>query len=162
MYCEQLFHSSAAAPSEISRGRLAGLHDPVAALYWAARQLAANAHRVARQCAAHRLCRPLRSAAPYDKHREPLTPFADYVARRREDGLPYDSWVRTHVRAGAEIVKVVPRSMVIAGTIAEWSRWIPALASPRAARRSYLAPRGRDHASGKTRNTRRELGGGAV
>ena len=63
---------------------------------------------------------PLR---PTDKHREPLTPFADYVARRREDGLPYYSWVRTHVRAGAQIVKVAPRSMVIAGTIAEWSRW---------------------------------------
>jgi hypothetical protein len=26
-------------------------------------------------------------------------------------------------RAGAQIVKVAPRSMVIAGTIAEWSRW---------------------------------------
>ena len=63
---------------------------------------------------------PLR---PTDKHREPLTPFADYVARRRGDGLPHDSWVRTHVRAGAQIVKIAPRSMVIAGTIAEWSRW---------------------------------------
>jgi GNAT superfamily N-acetyltransferase len=63
---------------------------------------------------------PLR---PTDKHREPLTPFAEYVARRREDGLPYDSWVRTHVRAGAQIVKVAPRSMVIVGTITEWSAW---------------------------------------
>jgi len=63
---------------------------------------------------------PLR---PTDKHREPLTPFAEYVARRREDGLPYDSWVRTHVRAGTQIVKVAPRSMVIAGTITEWSTW---------------------------------------
>ena len=63
---------------------------------------------------------PLR---PTDKHREPLTPFAEYVARQREDGLPYDSWVRTHVRAGARIVKVAPCSMVVAGTIAEWRRW---------------------------------------
>jgi GNAT superfamily N-acetyltransferase len=63
---------------------------------------------------------PLR---PTDKHREPLTPFADYVARQRADGLPFDSWVRTHVRAGARIVKVAPCSMVIAGTIAEWRRW---------------------------------------
>jgi len=31
--------------------------------------------------------------------------------------------VRTHVRAGAQIVKVAPRSMVIAGTIAKWLRW---------------------------------------
>ena len=63
---------------------------------------------------------PLR---PTDKHREPLTPFADYVARLRDDGLPYDSWVRTHVRAGARILKAAPLSMVIAGTIAEWRRW---------------------------------------
>ena len=62
---------------------------------------------------------PLR---PTDKQREPLTPFADYVARQREDGLPHDSWVRTHVRAGARIVKVAPCSMVVAGTIAEWSQ----------------------------------------
>lgn len=63
---------------------------------------------------------PLR---PTDKHREPSTPFADYIARQRDDGLPYDSWVRTHVRAGARIVKVASCSMVIAGTIAEWRRW---------------------------------------
>ena len=63
---------------------------------------------------------PLR---PTDKHCEPLTPFADYVARQRDDGLPHDSWVRTHVRAGAQIVKVAAHSMVIAGTIAEWRRW---------------------------------------
>jgi len=63
---------------------------------------------------------PLR---PTDKHREPLTPFGEYVARRREDGLPYDSWVRTHLRLGARIVKVAPCSMVIAGTLAEWRQW---------------------------------------
>jgi GNAT superfamily N-acetyltransferase len=63
---------------------------------------------------------PLR---PTDKQREPLMPFTDYVARQREDGFPHDSWLRTHVRAGARIVKVAPCSMVVAGTIAEWSRW---------------------------------------
>jgi hypothetical protein len=63
---------------------------------------------------------PLR---PTDKHREPLTPFGEYVARRREDGLPYDSWVRTHLRLGARVVKAAPCSMVIAGTLAEWREW---------------------------------------
>jgi len=63
---------------------------------------------------------PLR---PSDKHAEPLTPFADYVARRRADGMPYDSWVRTHVRVGARIIKPAPTSMVVAGTLAEWSSW---------------------------------------
>jgi GNAT superfamily N-acetyltransferase len=63
---------------------------------------------------------PLR---PTDKHREPETPFAEYVARRRPDGLPFDSWIRRHVRAGAAIVKIAPRAMVIPGTIAEWRDW---------------------------------------
>jgi GNAT superfamily N-acetyltransferase len=63
---------------------------------------------------------PLR---PTEKHREPFTPFADYVARRRADGQPYDPWVRAHLRLGARIVKVAPTSMVIAGTLAEWRDW---------------------------------------
>ncbi len=63
---------------------------------------------------------PLR---PTDKHLEPLVPFAEYAARCRADGLPHDSWVRAHVRVGASIVKVAPCSMVIAGTLAEWSAW---------------------------------------
>jgi len=60
---------------------------------------------------------------PTDKHREPLTPFSEYVARRRADGQPHDSWVRTHLRLGATVVKVAPCSMVIAGTLAEWREW---------------------------------------
>jgi GNAT superfamily N-acetyltransferase len=63
---------------------------------------------------------PLR---PVDKHREPYVAFADYAARRRDDGLPYDSWVRVHVRAGARIVKIAPCSCIIPGTLAAWSAW---------------------------------------
>ena len=63
---------------------------------------------------------PLR---PSDKHKEPLVPFADYVARTRGDGLPEDPWLRAHVRAGGRIVRIAPYSMVIAGTLAEWSEW---------------------------------------
>jgi GNAT superfamily N-acetyltransferase len=63
---------------------------------------------------------PLR---PCDKHREPYAPFAEYVTRTRADGLPYDSWLRAHVRAGGRIVRVAPCSMVIAGALAEWSGW---------------------------------------
>ena len=60
---------------------------------------------------------PLR---PTEKEKEPATPFADYVRRRRADGLPFDAWIRTHVRVGAEVIKIAPRSMVVAGSIAEW------------------------------------------
>jgi GNAT superfamily N-acetyltransferase len=60
---------------------------------------------------------------PTDKHREPLTPLAEYAARCRKDGLPFDPWLRVHTRMGGRIVKVAPCSMVIAGTLAQWSRW---------------------------------------
>lgn len=63
---------------------------------------------------------PLR---PSEKHREPLVPFADYVGRTRSDGLPHDSWLRVHVRVGGRIVRIAPHSVVVAGTIAEWSEW---------------------------------------
>lgn len=63
---------------------------------------------------------PLR---PTEKHLEPRTPFADYIARQRADGLPHDSWIRAHVLAGAQIVKAAPYSMVVSGTIAEWTAW---------------------------------------
>lgn len=60
---------------------------------------------------------------PNQKHLEPRTPMAEYAFRTREDGLPYDAWLRVHVRAGAKIVKVAPRSMVVPGTLAEWREW---------------------------------------
>ena len=60
---------------------------------------------------------------PTAKHLEPFTPIADYVARQTGDGLPQDPWLRVHVRAGGRIVKVAPTSMVVTGTIADWSRW---------------------------------------
>jgi GNAT superfamily N-acetyltransferase len=60
---------------------------------------------------------------PSDKHLEPRTPFADYVCRLCEDGLPHDAWLRAHVRAGGRILKPAPFSMVIPGTLADWSDW---------------------------------------
>jgi len=60
---------------------------------------------------------------PSEKHLEPETPMSEYAGRTRDDGLPHDRWLRVHVRAGAEIVKVCPTSMTIVGTPAEWSRW---------------------------------------
>ncbi|MGH3714449.1 MAG: N-acetyltransferase [Micromonosporaceae bacterium] len=60
---------------------------------------------------------------PNRKHHEPAIPMSEYAYRTREDGLPYDPWLRVHVRAGAEIVAVAPTSMTIAGSLAEWRKW---------------------------------------
>jgi hypothetical protein len=53
----------------------------------------------------------------------PLTPMERYIRWQREDGLPFDPWMRVHVRLGAEIVKVCPQSMTITGRVAEWETW---------------------------------------
>ena len=60
---------------------------------------------------------------PTQKSNEPRTPMADYVARRRPDGLPTDPWLRAHVRLGARIVKVCPLSMTVTGTLVQWREW---------------------------------------
>ncbi|MQA27255.1 MAG: N-acetyltransferase [Micromonosporaceae bacterium] len=60
---------------------------------------------------------------PNAKHHEPATPMSEYAFRVRDDGLPVDPWLRVHVRAGAEIVKVAPTSMTITGSLDEWRQW---------------------------------------
>ncbi|OQD55689.1 N-acetyltransferase [Streptomyces phaeoluteigriseus] len=60
---------------------------------------------------------------PNAKHLEPHTPIDEYAHRVRDDGLPYDPWLRVRVRAGASIEAVAPASMTVAGSLAEWRRW---------------------------------------
>lgn len=60
---------------------------------------------------------------PSQKANEPETPMNEYAFRVRDDGLPYDAWLRVHVRAGGRIVRVCPLSMTISGTLAQWREW---------------------------------------
>ena len=66
------------------------------------------------------LIAPLR---PTWKERYPLTPIERYARWTREDGLPFDPWIRLHVRLGAEILRPEPRSLLITGTVAAWEEW---------------------------------------
>lgn len=63
---------------------------------------------------------PLR---PTLKHRYPLTDITEYAGWTRPDGLPFDPWLRLHVRMGARILTVAPRSQTMTGTVAEWESW---------------------------------------
>ena len=60
---------------------------------------------------------------PSRKAEHPEVPMAEYVKWLRDDGLPYDPWLRVHVRAGGRIVRVCPASMVIPGSLAQWREW---------------------------------------
>lgn len=60
---------------------------------------------------------------PTWKDRYPLVPLERYAWWTREDGLPFDPWLRVHARLGAELLEVCPASMRIEGTAAEWESW---------------------------------------
>jgi hypothetical protein len=60
---------------------------------------------------------------PSQKHLYPLTPMGRYVEWRRDDGRLLDAWLRTHEHAGADLVRVAPRSMRISGTVTDWEAW---------------------------------------
>jgi uncharacterized membrane protein YdfJ with MMPL/SSD domain len=42
---------------------------------------------------------------------------------KRDDGSPFDPWIRVHWRLGAEYLKLAPEALVVMGTVAEWEEW---------------------------------------
>jgi GNAT superfamily N-acetyltransferase len=60
---------------------------------------------------------------PTRKTEFPLIPLERYARWTREDGLPFDPWIRLHARLGAELLDVCPASMTIEGSVAEWAEW---------------------------------------
>ncbi len=60
---------------------------------------------------------------PNQKKEYPLISIDDYIQWENEAGLPFDAWLRVHVRLGARILKPCHEAMTIRGTLAEWEKW---------------------------------------
>jgi hypothetical protein len=60
---------------------------------------------------------------PSQKHRYPLITMDDYAMWTREDGQPFDPWIRIHKRAGGTIESVCHKAMDIRGTAGQWKAW---------------------------------------
>jgi GNAT superfamily N-acetyltransferase len=60
---------------------------------------------------------------PSEKHKYPLASLDDYITWKTEKGLPFDAWLKVHVRAGGKIIKVCHESKTIRGTRDEWEKW---------------------------------------
>jgi GNAT superfamily N-acetyltransferase len=60
---------------------------------------------------------------PSRRHEKPGLSFEEYVLLRRDDGLPWDPWLRAHARAGAEQRNICPRSAVVTASVAKWTAW---------------------------------------
>jgi hypothetical protein len=61
---------------------------------------------------------------PNWKERYPLVPIERYAMWTREDGLPFDPWMRVHTRLGAGVLKPEPQSLHITGRVADWEEWV--------------------------------------
>jgi GNAT superfamily N-acetyltransferase len=60
---------------------------------------------------------------PTGKEPYALIPIERYALWKRADGLPVDPWIRLHVRLGGRVVRGVPQSMTMRGSVAEWEAW---------------------------------------
>ncbi|HEX8098687.1 MAG TPA: GNAT family N-acetyltransferase [Actinomycetota bacterium] len=60
---------------------------------------------------------------PNLKESYPITPMERYVEWRREDGLMFDPWLRTHERLGARYAGIASRGNIFRGAISEWEEW---------------------------------------
>ncbi len=64
--------------------------------------------------ARHRGLRPLVAPVrPSRKDQYPLIPIERYARWQRDDGLPFDPWIRVHSRLGGSLLRPEPRSMEI-------------------------------------------------
>ena len=99
---------------------LVAIVDPARQGEGLSRLLIEGMRRLAREHALDFLVAPVR---PTLKSRYPLTPMERYVGWKREDGRPFDPWLRVHARLGGEILGICERSMVVEGTVAEWEAW---------------------------------------
>jgi hypothetical protein len=75
---------------------------------------------VARNARLSPLVAPIR---PSWKDRYPLTPIELYATWQRQDGLPFDPWMRLHHRLGGTVLRPEPRSLYIAAPAADWEVW---------------------------------------
>jgi hypothetical protein len=75
---------------------------------------------LARNAGLPHLIAPVR---PSHKDRYPTIPMERYAHWTRPDGSPFDPWIRVHTGMGARIGPVIPRSLHITGSVADWESW---------------------------------------
>ena len=60
---------------------------------------------------------------PSIKSHYPFIKMHEYIKWKDKEGLPFDPWLRVHIKEGGKIVGICNKSMHISGTITEWEAW---------------------------------------
>ena len=83
-------------------------------------QMLATMREIARSQGFAHLIAPIR---PSLKSRYPLIGIETYLNWKTPEGLPFDPWLRVHVRAGGQVLLPCPRAMLVEGTRGQWANW---------------------------------------
>lgn len=67
-----------------------------------------------------RLIIPIR---PTLKSKYPINDIDKYIKWKNKDGLPFDPWLRVHVRKNAKIINACKKAVEINGTVNQWETW---------------------------------------
>jgi GNAT superfamily N-acetyltransferase len=78
-----------------------------------------NLKKLAKSYGYSNLILPVR---PTLKSQYPTISMDNYI-NWEKDNLPFDPWLRVHIKIGGEILKVASPSMIVRGTVSDWQRW---------------------------------------
>src|ERR1022692_93663 len=89
--------------------------------------------------AAHHLAKVVAPVRPTRKYLYPLLDIDAYAAWVRNDGMPWDPWLRLHVRIGGRVIGLAREAQTMTGTVSQWEEWT-GLEFPLSG--DYIIPRG--------------------
>ena len=83
-------------------------------------RMLASMRQIARSHDFPHLIAPVR---PSLKSRYPLIEIETYLEWKTPEGLPFDPWLRVHVRAGGRVLQPCHRAMTVTGRREQWAEW---------------------------------------
>ena len=60
---------------------------------------------------------------PNIKDKYPLTSIDSFIEWQNDEKLPFDPWLRVHVRSRGKIIKSCKKAMKITGSVSDWESW---------------------------------------
>lgn len=78
-----------------------------------------NLKKLAKSYGYSNLILPVR---PILKSQYPTILMDNYI-NWKKNNLPFDPWLRVHIKIGGEILKMANPSMIVRGTVSDWQRW---------------------------------------
>jgi hypothetical protein len=73
--------------------------------------------------AAHHLANVIAPVRPTRKHLYPLLGIDAYAAWVRDDGMPWDPWLRLHVRIGGKVIGLAREAQTMTDAVSQWEEW---------------------------------------